>query len=790
MHRYVSYLILTALLPVSSSAGQNAIRFNAYGAYLDVASSPSLETAEFTVELWLRVDELGNPNVAGGEQNLLDKRGEHGEGYNIRLAGTQWPIHAFGLVGADAGVGADASIVQSQWTHLAVTQDADSLRFYVNTILTGADSSRYEPVSTSLLRIGDFLGFPWAYLGLRGDIDELRIWDHARHPDSIAANLHATLSGAEPGLAAYWPFETASEGWTPDLTANGNHAQMFGSARLVPSEAPVGFTPLSAPVALRAIGSRTAIDLAWRSRDDGASVYRIYRGDDESFIADDASLFAVVPGTDSTFVDSQVVPGFNYFYRVRAVDADGHVGHQSDVTLGRVVLDLDYLTGVYYLNSYDPADTTRDWQGAYVRELFDPPQPPMLGHYSSRDPAVITQHLDWMESYGIDFLACEWWQIDSWEDVTLRDFLLPEIGDTSVRFSLQYMINNFWGESGLVVDDGVRQQMLADFEHMADTYFGHPNFLRIDGRPVVFLAGSRHLQGDFLNTFASIRSAMQNKGFDILLVGDEFRWGVTEPEHFSFLDAVGPYVMGTWRYRGRHLGETEFAGDISRWAGRWEAAAHPYGKYAVPSVTPGVNTRQIGGSVVTPRLFNEDPGAMTTLEAQIRLMRPFVDPYLKMIMVIGWNHWFNDRQIEPATVTAPTSLDVSDSGSDYTLGFTYEGYGMRYLEIIRDLLAPELAVGFEAPPNEAPSRYALHQNYPNPFGRTTTIEFDLPRRTMVDLIVFDVLGRRVRAVVSQTLAAGRHSRTIDSSGMASGVYYYRLTTDEYSTAQRMTVLHH
>jgi hypothetical protein len=788
MYRRTLYLILTVLVLNPPLRAQHAIRFDAYGSYLDVQSSPSLETPEFTVEFWLRVHDLGDPNLGDGEQNLLDKRDENGYGFNIRLAGTEFPVHAFGFVGPNAGVGADAAVVRGLWTHLAFTQSSDSLKVYVNSVLAGADSSRYDPVSSWHLRIGEFVGFPWAYLGLRGDMDELRIWDHARGPDSIAAYLHEDVSGYEPGLMAYWPFDTEADGWTPDLTANGNNAQMFGSARLVASDAPIGYKPLPAPTCVRAFGSETDITLAWQHGGDGISEYRVHRGDREDFTADETSLYATVAGTDSTFKDDSVIPANNYYYRIRAVDEGGHAGAQSEATLGRVYVRMDYLTGVYYNLSHDPADTTRDWAGAYVRALFDPPQPPMLGHYSSRDPSVVRQHLDWMDSYGIDFLTCEWWQADSPDDVTLRDFVLPEIETTSVRFSLQYLVNNFWGEAGLVIDDPIRQQMIADFEHMAETYFGHPNYLTVGGRPVVFIAASRHLQGDFLQAFADVRAAIDDRGFDVFLIGDEFRWGTTAPEHFQFLDAVGPYVMGTWRYRGQYLAQTEFFGDVSRWAGRWEAAAHPHAKYVVPSVTPGVNSRHSGGTVVTPRQILPGPSAMRTLEAQIRLLRPFVDPYLKMIMINSWNDWSADRQIEPTVVTDPADKDVSDTGSDYTLGFTYEGYGMKELEAIRALLAPELLVGVDAPSGRDSPQLVLMQNYPNPFTERTAIAFTIPRTTHVELTVYDVLGRRIRILENTALAAGTHIRHLDAAGLAAGVYYYELKAGHANVTRHMTYM--
>jgi hypothetical protein len=159
-----------------------------------------------------------------------------------------------------------------------------------------------------------------------------------------------------------------------------------------------------------------------------------------------------------------------------------------------------------------------------------------------------------------------------------------------------------------------------------------------------------------------------------------------------------------------------------------------------------------------------------------------------MIMIDAWNHWSADRQIEPTIDSPPTSTDVSATGDEFTLGFTYEGYGMKYLEIVKDLLAPELRVWSESPVFDVPVTYSLHQNYPNPFQEKTIVEFEIPKSTAVKLRVFDILGRRVRVATDEMLPAGRHSREIDATGWSSGVYYYELSADDHRESRRMVVV--
>jgi hypothetical protein len=86
--------------------------------------------------------------------------------------------------------------------------------------------------------------------------------------------------------------------------------------------------------------------------------------------------------------------------------------------------------------------------------------------------------------------------------------------------------------------------------------------------------------------------------------------------------------------------------------------------------------------------------------------------------------------------------------------------------------------------NRLPTTFSLHPAYPNPFNPSTTISFDLPKRAGVKLMVFDVLGREVRKLVDQEMAAGTHSVSWDGTNdagksVASGVYFFKMTAGEF-----------
>lgn len=87
-----------------------------------------------------------------------------------------------------------------------------------------------------------------------------------------------------------------------------------------------------------------------------------------------------------------------------------------------------------------------------------------------------------------------------------------------------------------------------------------------------------------------------------------------------------------------------------------------------------------------------------------------------------------------------------------------------------------------------PGKYNLRQNYPNPFNPTTTISYDLPKESTVKLKVFNSIGKEIRMLVDKRQKAGRYTINFDGSDLASGVYYYSLTADNYREVKKMILL--
>jgi hypothetical protein len=92
------------------------------------------------------------------------------------------------------------------------------------------------------------------------------------------------------------------------------------------------------------------------------------------------------------------------------------------------------------------------------------------------------------------------------------------------------------------------------------------------------------------------------------------------------------------------------------------------------------------------------------------------------------------------------------------------------------------------PDTPQPETYSLSQNYPNPFNPSTEISYSIPRSGMVSLKVYNMLGQEVAALVNREQSAGNYTVDFNATGLASGVYVYRLQAGDVALSRRMVLL--
>ena len=87
-----------------------------------------------------------------------------------------------------------------------------------------------------------------------------------------------------------------------------------------------------------------------------------------------------------------------------------------------------------------------------------------------------------------------------------------------------------------------------------------------------------------------------------------------------------------------------------------------------------------------------------------------------------------------------------------------------------------------------PMKFELSQNYPNPFNPNTVISFQLPVDSKVSLVIYDIRGKEVKTLFSEVRTAGYYTVPFNGSEFASGVYLYRITTDNFIKTKKMVLV--
>ena len=90
--------------------------------------------------------------------------------------------------------------------------------------------------------------------------------------------------------------------------------------------------------------------------------------------------------------------------------------------------------------------------------------------------------------------------------------------------------------------------------------------------------------------------------------------------------------------------------------------------------------------------------------------------------------------------------------------------------------------------NEVPIEYNLVQNYPNPFNPSTTIRYSIIKPELVRIKIYDILGREVQTLVNEFKQAGNYEVQFDASGLASGIYLYRIESGKFNETKKMILL--
>lgn len=163
---------------------------------------------------------------------------------------------------------------------------------------------------------------------------------------------------------------------------------------------------------------------------------------------------------------------------------------------------------------------------------------------------------------------------------------------------------------------------------------------------------------------------------------------------------------------------------------------------------------------------------LTGVNAGARVAGELVDSTGTVVAVI------DQTTSNPFTLTAPRA-------GTFTVNAGYAQPQRRW-DSVRVSLAP---TGVGNSDNQKPeAEFKLDQNYPNPFNPSSKIEFSIPHAAFVNLRIYNVAGEEVATLVSQPMAAGRHSVSLVGGSLPSGVYFYRLQTGQSTQTRKLVLL--
>jgi len=96
-------------------------------------------------------------------------------------------------------------------------------------------------------------------------------------------------------------------------------------------------------------------------------------------------------------------------------------------------------------------------------------------------------------------------------------------------------------------------------------------------------------------------------------------------------------------------------------------------------------------------------------------------------------------------------------------------------------------------PASIPITYVLHQNYPNPFNPITTLSYDLPEDALVNITIYDMMGRQINTLVSSQQTAGYRSVQWNGTNnigqpVSAGLYLYTIQAGEFVQTKKMVIL--
>lgn len=330
---------------------------------------------------------------------------------------------------------------------------------------------------------------------------------------------------------------------------------------------------------------------------------------------------------------------------------------------------------VYYYPWYSGANWN---QGNFLRGKNRMDIPPLMGTYDNVVNKVsVKQHIEWSTNFGIDNWIASWWGPDSYQSNAILNNVMPNLVGTKVTFCLFYETGGFYANRWSFGPTEV-QLFYDHIKYMNDHFFSHPNYWKINGRPVVEVYLSRQMSGSYVDALNKARA-----DFNVYFIGDDFHFGPPEPDRHKNWDAITIYNShGIKTYDG-YPQATGFVEGARQNLRNHKKAIASFPTRLMSNVIPGYNDRAVrlaNDNYPIPRRVAADSGEGSTFGQMLDMGIQEGDSLLGTA-ICSWNEWWEDTEIEPTIISPATNKDGTTDFT-YSKGYAYEGYGPKLLNMI------------------------------------------------------------------------------------------------------------
>ena len=322
------------------------------------------------------------------------------------------------------------------------------------------------------------------------------------------------------------------------------------------------------------------------------------------------------------------------------------------------------------------------------------PLTPALGAtYNSADPKVLQQQIDWAAQNGVDAFSLEWTtpsEVPGSLEHNIDDAFLKAPGLSKIRWCIFYDfilrlmqtpdLKDVDFSKGLNFDNPkVYDTFVADMVHFALKYYSQPQYLKIDGRPVIYLWSTWSWKGKYAEAVAEARQKVQAEGYDVFIVGDVIWANQFDPKLASQFDGDStftfllPGIDGS-RWKNVQDASVDFDHAYNVWAGRiknLKVAGRTDLVNLEPSFTPQFDNHLFDPNnlIYVPAESRDQVVAMANVAA--KYAQPVGSENWKLVWMNTWNNWAETTTIEPTT----------NLGPKYPAG----NYQLDMLDIIREI---------------------------------------------------------------------------------------------------------